>query len=127
MATTLAPTTPVDAASKAPTSIVEMAMPPRTLAEQKAHRFEQAFGQLGFLQNDAHENEERNRHQDGVVHDRPDAVRHQGEDFRSFGQQAKEDRDAAEGESHRKADQQHQQGHGEHDQTGHACLCACWR
>ncbi len=29
MATTLAPTTPVEAASRAPTRIVEMAMPPR--------------------------------------------------------------------------------------------------
>jgi hypothetical protein len=49
-------------------------------------RLEQPLGQVRLLQDDAHEDEQRDRHQDRVIHDGPDTMRHQRKDVRPLGQ-----------------------------------------
>ena len=61
MVTTVAPTMPVDAPSKAPTTTTDMASPPRMRPKSMPHGVQQLLGQSGAFQHHPHKDEERHR------------------------------------------------------------------
>jgi hypothetical protein len=68
IATTVAPTMPVEAASSAPTKTTDMPKTTAQLPEQPAHRVEQFLGDAAFLQHRAHQHEQRNGDQHLIGH-----------------------------------------------------------
>ena len=132
MVTTVAPTTPLAAASSTPTSTTEMPKPARQRAEQAAHRFEQVLGDARALQHHAHEDEQRDGEQHRVGHHAEHALRqrveepdvHRASEMRQHREgerhAAERERDRIAGEQQRADRDHHQDGEefGERHQRG---------
>ncbi len=77
--TAVAPTMPVEAASKRADQHDRITQAAAQRAEQAAHTFEQSLGDARLLQHHAHEDEQRDRQQHFVGHDAEDALRQRAE------------------------------------------------
>ena len=106
IATVVAPTMPLAAASSTPTISDRDAKPAAQRTEQPGHGLEQFLGDLRTLQHHAHEDEQRDRQQHLVGHHPEDALRQRAEqaDIHHAGEMAdhrERERHAAERERHR--------------------------
>jgi hypothetical protein len=61
MVTTVAPTMPVEAAKKAPTTTTDTARPPGSGPKNPRHGCQKIIGNFRALQRDAHQNKHQNR------------------------------------------------------------------
>ena len=110
MVTTVAPTTPVEAARMAPTITTAKPRPPLRPAEELAHREQQVLGDAGALEDEAHEDEDRDRHQGLVRHHAEVAGREADQQDRvevaeQVAEAREQERGAGERESDREAEQ----------------------
>jgi hypothetical protein len=108
---TEAATTPVVAASSAPTKITAIGQAATHRAEQLADGVEQVFGHAGSLEDQPHEGEEGDGEQRVVGHDAEDTFRQcleerRGEQAEFDADQTEDDAVGGQGESHRVAEEQ---------------------
>ena len=128
-----AATTPVVAASRAPTKITANGEAAPHRAEQLADRVQEVFRHAGAFEHETHEGEERDREKRLVVHHAVDALGHRGEQRpvehdraarqrREFDADDEEQQaDGGEREGHRVTQQQEEDERREHDRREVLC------
>ena len=109
MVTTEAPMMPVQAPKRVETTTTAMASPPRMGPKTVAHGVEELLGHAGLVQQLGHEDEQRDAHQDVVVHGAPGLVQEHVKGGRAPADIPEDDGQAAQHKgqrvSHEKADQ----------------------